>query len=146
MNTKTILLTVALSGLAASAAVLAQGAPRSIWEGVYTADQAARGKEQFDGHCAKCHGATLAGNEMAPALSGAAFLDNWNGIMVSDLVERIRTTMPADDPGGLSRKITTDIVAYILSANQVPAGSTELPGDAQVQAMFRIDETKPAPQ
>ena len=142
MNTRTILLALMLPALATAA--LAQAAPHSIWDGVYTADQAARGKEQFDAHCAKCHGATLAGNEMAPPLSGAAFLDNWNTLMIADLVERIHSTMPADDPGSLSRKTATDIVSYILSVNQIPAGAAELPSDAQLQAMLRIDETKPA--
>jgi len=142
MNTRTILLALMLPALATAA--LAQAAPHSIWDGVYTADQAARGKEQFDAHCAKCHGATLAGNEMAPPLSGAAFLDNWNTLMIADLVERIHSTMPADDPGSLSRKTATDIVSYILSVNQIPAGAAELPADAQIQTMFRIDETKPA--
>jgi quinoprotein glucose dehydrogenase len=121
----------------------AQGAPRSVWDGVFSAEQATRGKATYDERCAKCHGESLAGAEMAPALSGASFLDNWNGIMVGDLVERIRTTMPADNPGSLSRRNATDIATYILSANQVPAGSAELPGDAQIQAMFRIDARKP---
>jgi mono/diheme cytochrome c family protein len=124
-------------------AALGQTATRSVWDGVYTADQAARGKEQFDSHCANCHGATLAGAEMAPALAGASFLDNWNGTAVGDLVERIRTTMPGDNPGSLGRKTATDIVSYILSVNQVPAGAAELPSDAQIQAMFRIDSSKP---
>lgn len=127
----------------ACGAALAQGAPRSVWDGVFSAEQAARGKTAYDERCAKCHGDSLAGAEMAPALSGAAFLDNWNGIMVGDLVERIRTTMPADNPGSLSRRNATDIAVYILSANQVPAGSAELPGDAQIQGMFRIDARKP---
>jgi mono/diheme cytochrome c family protein len=134
---------VALPLLAAAGAALGQAAMHSVWDGIYTADQAARGKEQFDNHCAKCHGATLAGAEMAPALSGASFLDNWNGIPVGDLVERIRTTMPGDNPGSLGRKTVTDIVSYILSVNQIPAGAAELPGDAQIQAMFRIDGSKP---
>jgi mono/diheme cytochrome c family protein len=142
MNTRTIPLVLVLA--AAATAVFAQAAPRSVWEGVYTADQAARGKAQFDGHCAKCHGATLAGNEMAPPLSGATFLDNWNTLMVADLVERVHATMPADDPGSLSRKTATDIVSYILSVNQIPAGAAELPADAQIQTMFRIDATKSA--
>ncbi|HEX3756762.1 MAG TPA: cytochrome c [Rhizomicrobium sp.] len=135
---------LSLAAVTASGSALAQTPSKSVWDGVYTADQAARGKAQFDQHCAKCHGATLGGNEMAPPLSGAAFLDNWNGIAVGDLVERIQTTMPADDPGSLSRKTATDIVSYILSVNQIPAGSAELPSDAPIQAQFRIDEQKPA--
>jgi hypothetical protein len=51
--------------------------------------------------------------------------------------------MPGDNPGSLGRKTVTDIVSYILSVNQVPAGAAELPSDAQIQAMFRIDSSKP---
>jgi cytochrome c len=134
---------IGLLALAASGVAFAQGAPRSVWSGVFTAEQAERGKAAYEERCAKCHGPTLAGAEMAPALSGASFLDNWNGIMVGDLVERIRTTMPADNPGSVSRRMATDIVTYILSVNQVPAGAAELPGDAQIQALFRIDASKP---
>jgi S-disulfanyl-L-cysteine oxidoreductase SoxD len=142
MSRTVLKIAIILPLLATAGAALGQ-APRSVWDGIYTADQAARGKDQFDAHCAKCHGATLAGAEMAPALAGSSFLDNWNGTSVGDLVERVHTTMPGDNPGSLSRKAVTDIVSYILSANQIPAGAAELPADAQIQAMFRIDGSKP---
>ena len=122
----------------------AQGAGRSSWGGIFTAAQAERGHQLFSANCAKCHGANLAGDEMAPQLAGPDFLSNWNGENVSDLVDRIHTTMPADDPGKLSTAQATDIASYILSANQMPAGAAELPRDQQVQAQIRIDALNPA--
>lgn len=122
----------------------AQGAGRSSWSGVFTAAQAERGHQLFSANCAGCHGANLAGDEMAPQLAGPNFLSNWNGENVGDLVERIHTTMPADDPGKLSTAQATDIASYILSANQMPAGTTELPRDQQVQGQIRIDALNPA--
>jgi cytochrome c len=126
------------------AALLAQQKPsRSVWDGVYTKDQAKRGQPLYKQYCASCHGDTLEGIEMAPALAGGDFLDKWAGQTMGDLVERIRTTMPKDKPGRLSREINVDITAYMLSFNEFPAGETELPRDAQVLKQIRIDATKP---
>lgn len=126
------------------ASLEAQEGPRSSWSGIFTAAQAERGKQLFMDNCAKCHGQTLAGDEMAPQLAGPDFLSNWNGENVGDLVERIRTTMPADDPGKLSRASATDLAAFILSSNQMPAGANELARDQPVQAQIRIDAINPA--
>lgn len=127
-----------------AASLHAQGAGRSSWSGIFTAAQADRGKQLFMDNCAKCHGETLAGDEMAPQLAGPDFLSNWNGENVGDLVERIHTTMPADDPGKLSVASATDVAAFILSANQMPAGANELPRDQQIQTHIRIDALNPA--
>ena len=116
---------------------------RSAWSGVYTAAQAERGKVLFTENCARCHGDNLAGIEMAPALSGSSFLSNWNGENVANLVDRIRTTMPADDPGKLSRVSATDLTAFIFSSNAMPAGEFELARDQPLQAGIRIDALKP---
>jgi S-disulfanyl-L-cysteine oxidoreductase SoxD len=136
----------AASILACGAASLqAQGAGgRSSWSGVFTAAQAERGHQLFNANCAKCHGESLAGDEMAPQLAGPNFLSNWNGENVGDLVDRIHSTMPADDPGKLSAAQATDIATFILSANQMPAGAAELPRDQQVQQQIRIDGLNPA--
>jgi mono/diheme cytochrome c family protein len=136
----------AVSILAGGVVVLqAQGAgPRSSWSGVFTSAQVDRGHQLFTDNCAKCHGANLAGDEMAPQLAGPDFLSNWNGENVGDLVERIHSTMPADNPGKLSAAQATDIATFILSANQMPAGGAELPRDQQIQQQIRIDALNPA--
>ncbi|PYR94394.1 MAG: class I cytochrome c, partial [Acidobacteria bacterium] len=36
---------------------------------------------------------------MTPALTGGAFMANWDGLTVGDLFDRIRISMPADRPG-----------------------------------------------
>ena len=122
----------------------AQDAPRSSWSGVFTAAQADRGKQLFMDNCAKCHGESLAGDEAAPQLAGSNFLSNWNGENVADLVERIHTSMPADDPGKLSLASATDLAVFILASNQMPAGQGELPRDQTVQQQIRIDAINPA--
>ncbi len=135
---------VALAAFTAGYSMLrAQSAPRSVWDGVYTADQAKRGQALYNQNCARCHGDTLAGGEMAPPLAGANFLSNWTGLSVGDLFDRTRISMPQDKPGKLSREVIADVLAYILSQNQFPAGETELPKATEVLKDIMIEATKP---
>ena len=98
---------------------------RTVWDGVYTAEQAASGQGEYGAYCAECHGNTLNGRS-APALEGDIFWRDWGEETLDVLYDAIRTTMPAADPGSLSSKTYLDIVAYILKENGLPAGTEEL--------------------
>jgi S-disulfanyl-L-cysteine oxidoreductase SoxD len=111
------------------AAAAAAGA-RSVWDGVYSRGQARRGQTAYNSKCARCHGDNLLGGEESPPLVDRDFLEKWNGKPVGSLVELTRKTMPSDGPGTLSRQQSTDIVAYLLSANGFPAGKADLASDA----------------
>jgi S-disulfanyl-L-cysteine oxidoreductase SoxD len=102
-------------------------AARSVWDGVYSTEQVARGKKAYDSLCARCHGETLGGGEDAPALVDKVFFKSWAGKSVGELVEYNREEMPSDGPGKVTRKQSIDITAYLLSANGVPAGPKEFP-------------------
>ena len=52
------------------ATVHAQPPTTSVWDGVYTVEQANRGKGMYAEQCASCHGSELTGGEMAPPLAG----------------------------------------------------------------------------
>jgi quinoprotein glucose dehydrogenase len=119
--------------------LLAQSTSRSVWDGVYTSEQAARGAALYATHCAACHGTALTGGESAPPLAGGEFFSNWNGLTVGDLFERIRVSMPADRPGKLSREQDADILAYMLSMNQFPAGKSELERQTDALKQIRIE-------
>ena len=137
--------TFALAALAAGAfAIAAQQPPAkiSVWDGVYTADQAKRGADAYGNSCASCHGDNLEGEGQAPALSGSEFMGNWNKQMVDDLFEIVKSTMPADKPGTLSRARNADIMAYIFQVNGFPAGNTDLPSDADSLKRIRIEDKK----
>ena len=54
----------------------------SVWDGVYTADQAKRGETAYLQACAGCHGTGLEGGDMTPPLVGGAFTSNWNDLTV----------------------------------------------------------------
>jgi mono/diheme cytochrome c family protein len=128
---------------AACCIVVNAQASRSVWEGVYTAEQAKRGEALYGQHCASCHGATLLGAEEAPALTGLEFSGNWNGLTLGDLYDRIRTSMPANEPGSVSAQQKVDIIAYMLRVGSFPAGTAELPRDAQILIQIKYESTRP---
>jgi mono/diheme cytochrome c family protein len=121
----------------------AQDATKSVWDGVYSDDQAKKGAATYADQCASCHGDQLTGGEMAPPLAGGEFLSNWNGLSLGDLFERIRTGMPPANPGKLSRENKADIVAFMLAFNKFPAGSKEMPSATEMLKQVRIDAQKP---
>ena len=102
--------------------VHAQPPTKSIWDGVYTDEQATRGKALYSEKCASCHGGELTGGEMAPPLAGGEFMAGWDGLTIGDLFERIRISMPQNAPGSLSGQQNADILAFMFSANKFPAG------------------------
>jgi mono/diheme cytochrome c family protein len=124
------------------AMALAQDATRSVWDGVYTEEQANRGQGLYNQHCASCHADTLTGGEMSPPLAGGDFLANWNGLTLGELFDRIRTTMPQNKPGKLSREVNADITAFILNFNKFPSGKTELPHATEFLKEIRIESEK----
>jgi cytochrome c len=120
------------------------GESRSVWDGVYTEEQAKRGEPMYQKECALCHGATLTGGESAPPLTGGAFMANWNGLTMGDLFDRVRKTMPLSNPGRLTRQQDADILAFLLSANKFPAGNAELYRQSEMLREIRFESTKPA--
>jgi len=122
----------------------AQAADKTVWTGVYTADQATRGAVAYAESCASCHGESLAGIDVAPPLTGAGFLNNWNNTSAGDLFTRIKTTMPLNAPDSLSGRTVSDIEAYLFQANGFPAGEIALPPSPPMMANVRIVAQKPA--
>ena len=116
---------------------------QSVWDGVYTDEQAARGGTLYSERCAQCHAPDLSGGETAPALASSDFKSNWSGLPVDDLFERTKISMPGDDPGSLSRPQTADILAFVFSRNGFPAGRSELAREAEVLKRIRFEATKP---
>ncbi len=118
---------------------LAQESQKSVWSGIYTPQQAERGAAGYAQNCQKCHGAQLQGLGEAKPLTGSEFLSNWNGLTVGDLFDRVRTTMPLDNPRALTREAYADILAYVLKFNGFPAGPAEMDHRTEVLAGIRFD-------
>lgn len=128
--------------LAAAVGLMAQTS-RSVWDGVYTDAQAKRGAAVYAANCASCHGTALNGGESAPPLTGSEFFSNWDGLTLGDLFDRIRSTMPADNPGKLTREQDADVLAFMLSVSQFPAGQSELEHRTEVLKQIKLEATKP---
>jgi len=107
----------------------AQGAAKTTWDGVYADAQARRGEALYSARCQECHGVEGSGGN-APALAGAEFATGWDGIALSDLFERVRTTAPASNPGSLNRNEIADVISYLLELNGFPSGPSDLPDTA----------------
>jgi mono/diheme cytochrome c family protein len=110
-------------------AILLPAQVKTTQDGVYSAAQAKRGALVYEGACASCHGADLAGDGQSSPLTGKDFATTWNGQPLGDLFERIHATMPADAPGTLKTADVAAVIAYILEKSAFPAGLSELPAD-----------------
>ena len=124
----------------AAATVFAQG--QTTNDGIGTAEQVKRGSDIYAMNCAACHDAQLAGSGTAPALVGTDFSANWKDENVGSLFERVRATMPADNPGSLKRDQTADLVAFILNFNKYPLAQKDLPIEAEALKAIKITAPK----
>ncbi len=111
---------------AAVLSVPAAAQERTVNDGVYTAEQASRGRAAYRAQCAACHAANLFGGEMAPGLKGSGFIGGWSGATLWEFADFTNATMPQDAPGRLTGQELNDVIAFILQSNDYPAGSDEL--------------------
>ena len=122
------------------------GEQASIWDGVFTVEQAERGKQAYGGVCSSCHGRRLDGapddpdQQSAPPLARYKFLGKWKGQTIASLFEFSRATMPKNNPSFMSDQEYIDIVAHMLASSNVPAGDAELATDPASLALITIEE------
>jgi mono/diheme cytochrome c family protein len=96
----------------------------TVWDGVFSDAQAARGEVLYAEQCQTCQ--VLEGAAVAPVLVGRLFLENWDGSTMAELAEVISTTMPPAAPGNLSPEDIAATLAYMLSMSGAPAGEADL--------------------
>ncbi|PWU06068.1 MAG: hypothetical protein C5B51_13095 [Terriglobia bacterium] len=125
------------------APLLLQAQSRTVLDGAYSKEQAARGEMEYGANCAKCHeGADVDG----PPLTGDPFIDRWREDNLGNLFTFISTRMPRDNAGKLSPSVYRDLLAYLLAANDYPAGPKELAEDAiEITQLVGKDGPKPLP-
>ena len=111
----------------------AQTAPRTTKAGVYTADQAVKGREVFNSNCLGCH--TTATHQ------GPAFTNKWFGRALFDLYDYVSQAMPKAAPGSLTEDEYVWVTAYILRLNGMPPGRTELSPEPAWLKSVRVDST-----
>ena len=114
-----------------SASAQAADSARSTRTGVYTAKQAAGGHDIYVLTCVSCHSPS--------SHSGPEFVAKWSGRPLSDLFGFLRSSMPKSEPGSLSAREYTLVLAYLLKMNGMPAGPVELPADSVALSRIRIE-------
>jgi mono/diheme cytochrome c family protein len=126
----------------ASIVIALAWAEPSVWDGVYSSEQAKRGQALYSKACASCHRADLEGHGPTPSLAGSEFRDRWDGQTLDELFEKMQATMPADHPGSVSREDNAAILAFILRSNEMPAGEKDLPADSESLAKIHFTAAK----
>ena len=126
-----LMLLVMLAGLATLAAAHGNEALDSIWDGVYSDEQAERGERVYRQHCESCHAADMRGGPAARGLVGMGFQYVWKDRPLADLLAAMREKMPPGNPGLLDEAAYRDILAAVLQRNGFPSGTAELPADVQ---------------
>jgi hypothetical protein len=108
----------------------------SVWNGVFTAAQAERGKQLYGRYCARCHGDDLATSRNP--LAGDRFAQHWESRTLADLFRRIRDTMPAGEVTTVEEPEKLDTMVYLLQQNGFPEGGAELTPDGDALATIQI--------
>jgi mono/diheme cytochrome c family protein len=141
-------LAVAACSATGAGAQTAARTDASIWDGVYTVEQARRGQTAYTGPCDRCHGYKLDGASddpdmlPAPPAAGPKFLRAWEGRSLAVLLEYTRNTMPANNPGFLTTQEIFDIIAYMLLVSGAPAGDTELNAEQRDLTRLVIEQRR----
>lgn len=121
-NVSWLLLVSVVFVLTVKVLVRGQTPERTLRDGVYSDEQATRGRTAYEAQCSNCHD----GGGMGPALRGDEFLATWQNKTLRALYGRILTTMPSDAPGTLQEKELLDIMAYLVRSNGFPPGDNAL--------------------
>ena len=134
------LIAAAIVLVASLATAIAQGRT-TVLDGVYTHEQAQRGEAAYHAACAGCHEGQDADG---PELAGRVFMDRWREDSLEPLFTFMKTRMPGQTPGSLEDRVYADILAWVLEANELPPGKTELRADAvgTIQ-LIGVDGPKP---
>jgi hypothetical protein len=122
---------LALGAIGVAAAQQEVSSPGTEQEAAsFTAAQVESGHGEYLSSCVDCHGPNLNDGEFGgPPLNGEAFRAKWFARPVGALVQYTHAAMPPDSPGRLPLGTYVEIIAYLLNANGVPVGQSELPAD-----------------
>src|SRR5262245_24099083 len=129
--------------MTANGAGLIAQRPLSQWDGIYTEAQATRGETLYSQQCANCHGLALEGLRGAPPLTGGQLEATWNFKPLSDLVQKIETTMPPEARSRLTPQAVADVVAFVLRVGNYPSGRTALSSKADELKAITVLARKP---
>jgi quinoprotein glucose dehydrogenase len=130
-----VLILAAIALLAGAS--IAQAQEARIWTGIFTDEQADRGKADFAQSCTRCHGQDLAGLT-APSLNGNRFVTAWESENLYKLFVKIRDTMPPNFGTILTDEAKLDVLTFLLRTNGYPSGAQALTVDAETLENIQI--------
>jgi mono/diheme cytochrome c family protein len=108
----------------------------TVWDGVYTVEQATAGKQIYDRICSECHEVGE-----APKILGTEFLRAWFEQDLNTPFTKMRTSMPDDAPGTLPIENYVNVLSYLLQGAGFPAGTQPLTADAdRLSAIMIVEE------
>ncbi len=98
----------------------------SVWSGVYSLDQAERGRVDYRMFCERCHRGDVDLQNKDARLVGRGFMERWREYELDSLFAFIKASMPRRNPESLADETYIDIVAYLLNLNKFPLGNRDL--------------------
>ena len=118
-----------LSALLVVATTVVGASPGWAADPTFTTAQANEGNRLYRNHCSNCHGRTMRGEHITPALVGDRFDRSFRGKSASVLAFHMRRMPPepVDNPGGLGDEVYGKILAHILRSNGFEAGEAAMP-------------------
>ena len=116
---------------------------KTVWDGVYAAEQASRGKAAYEANCVGCHAPDLSG-ATGPELAGDRFRTKWDFQTLNQLFTEMKTRMPRNNPSTLAEATYVDLTSFILEANAFPSGNEPLGPDAAALTAILIQKQRGA--
>ncbi|NDV01194.1 c-type cytochrome [Pseudoroseicyclus tamaricis] len=104
----------------------------TIWDGIYTEEQALAGRSIYGQSCNACHGVRGRGTPGGPGIIGNVLDDKYFDVPLSAYYDYIHYQMPKGQPNSLTSEQYADVTAFVLSLHGAPAGDMELPADYDV--------------
>lgn len=104
----------------------------TIWDHVFTQQQAELGKALYVTNCLGCHGKTGRGSPGGPPITGVALNKKWSDTTLLDIYTFARTYMPPGKAGTIgNEQAYVNIITYLLELHGAEPGDTTLEYDEE---------------